>query len=111
MRSVKNIVLNTFNLKGTTSRKEYWIYIITYYISFMIISLILGAISGRYIRLNNIEPLGSMFTEVYTYFPILLIPMISATVRRLRDAGLSVWFVFIPIVNVLLCLKPSVYQK
>lgn len=73
----------------------------------MIVALILGGISGRFIRQYDIEPNGSMFTDIYNYFPILLIPMISATVRRLRDAGLSIWFVFLPIVNVLLCLKPS----
>lgn len=107
MKIVKHIILNTFNFKGLTTRKEYWLYLLFYYVSLMILAFILGAISGNYIRANNITPNGSMFVNVYFYYSILLIPMISATVRRLRDAGVSPWLIFVPILNIILCLKPS----
>ncbi|AWG26682.1 hypothetical protein FK004_16340 [Flavobacterium kingsejongi] len=107
MKNIKYIIVNTFNFRGVTGRKAYWSYLLVYYITLFILAGILGVVTGRYQKINNIQPNGLLFTDVYVYYSILLLPMVSATVRRLRDAGLSPWLVLVPVLNVLLSLKAS----
>jgi uncharacterized membrane protein YhaH (DUF805 family) len=108
MKSIINVFRDTFNFKGLTNRKEYWTYVISFYVFGLLLSIILGLIEGRYLRVNNLQPDGLMFQDFKFYLKlILLIPMISATTRRLRDAGFSTWFTIIPILNFILCLKPT----
>ncbi|MGB1270293.1 MAG: DUF805 domain-containing protein [Flavobacteriaceae bacterium] len=108
--SLKNITLNTFNFKGITSRKDYWTYFLFFqiFINLIVLSLVFGVYESWHLKVNDLEPSGLMFRSERTVINILIfIPLISGTVRRLRDTGISVWFVLIPIVNLILCLRPS----
>lgn len=109
IRNLKDIISKTFVFKGFTHRKEFWTYFLFFqiFINLIVLPLIFGIYESWYLKVNNLEPSGLMFTNESNLVSIILfIPLISATVRRLRDAGVSVWFVLLPVVNLILCLKP-----
>lgn len=110
LKSLKNITCNTFVFNGVTNRKDYWTYFLFFqiFINLIVLSLVFGIYESWYLKVNNLNPNGLMFRNERTFINILIfIPLISATVRRLRDAGVSVWFVLLPIVNLILCLRAS----
>lgn len=110
IKSLKNIICNTFVFKGVTNKKDYWTYFLFFqiFINLIVLSLVFGIYESWYLKVNNLKPSGLMFRNERTFINILIfIPLISATVRRLRDAGVSIWFILLPIVNLILCLKPS----
>ena len=65
----------SFDFKGTTGRKDYWLFFLINFI----ISLILGSIAGI---LENLYLLASVF------------PWFAITCRRLNDVGKSRWWCF-----------------
>lgn len=106
--NIKSTIVNTFNFKNKTKRQEYWTYFISIYIIGFIISMLFGIYSGYQIRHNQAPLRGAYYTSIYgNYYLILFIPVISATVRRIRDAGYSPWLSLVPLLNLYLCLKPS----
>ncbi|WP_299017383.1 DUF805 domain-containing protein [uncultured Polaribacter sp.] len=110
IKILKKIICNTFVFKGFTNRKEFWTYFLFFqiFINSIVLSLIFGIYESWYLKVNNLEPSGLMFRDQRDFISIIIfIPLISATVRRLRDAGVSIWFVLLPVVNLILCLKPS----
>lgn len=110
IKSLKNIILNTFNFKGVTNKRDFWTYFVFFeiFINLIVLSLIFGIYESWYLKVNNLEPNGLMFrTQRNIISIILFLPLPSATVRRLRDSNTSIWFALIPIVNLILCLKPS----
>lgn len=109
IRDIKYMIKNTFNFKGVSSRKEYWTYFIVFHLfNILIVSLVFGLLEARYLAVNNVEPSGLVYTDARMIVNLILFfPLITGTVRRLRDADLSPWFTLVPIVNLFLCLKPS----
>ena len=83
---------NTFNYKGVASRSEYWIPVLFQtLIGFISIGLVIISF-----RVGNIAVLSRIVSLVLSaYLLISLIPWISLTVRRLRDAGKSVWWIIL----------------
>lgn len=102
---------NYFNFKGVTGRRSYWLFVLIAYIG-LIMAPIVSFITGDF--LNNLNGdagfLGKigigfvvLFTIALSLFAITLpIPVISATIRRLRDAGRSpylfVWLRALPVI-------------
>ena len=87
----------TFDFKGRSRRREYWYFIL----SFWVVSLILEIIEA------NVPPpeqeILSIIQGIFGY--ALLIPLISLLIRRLHDIGKSGWWslVFlIPIVGIVM---------
>ena len=109
IKNISYIICNTFNFKGVSSRKEYWTYFIVIHLfNLFILSLFFGLLEARYLKVNNVEPSGLVYTDVRMIINLILFfPLISGTVRRLRDAGLSTWFTLLPVVNLILCIKPT----
>ena len=108
--TLKHIIKNTFNFSGITTRKEYWSYffIIIILVKFIVLSLVFGIFEAHYLKVNNIKPNGLMFRNERAIINIILVlPLVSGTVRRLRDAGFSVWLLFIPVLNLILCMYPT----
>lgn len=111
VKTIKDTITNAFNFSGTLNRENYWMSVATYFIFYRILRSLLGvvvrAVSKMFLDTADIEPGGVLYSGMFDYYSILLFPLVAATVRRLRDTGLSVWFIFLPVVNLLLCLKPS----
>ena len=75
---------------GRARRKEYWMFFLIH----ILISIVIGVISG----LIDIPILATIYSLA------VLIPNISAMVRRLHDVNKEWWYIFIPIYSfILLC--------
>ena len=82
-------VLSNFAVfSGRARRSEYWYFI-------LINALV-------YVALDYFLPSLSMF-----YYLAMLIPSLSAAVRRMHDVGKSGWFILIPIYNLVLAVSDS----
>lgn len=75
MKYYLNAFKNYADLKGRTTRKEYWLFMLTNILIFFIFQII-----GVYI---NFPVLG------YLYIIFSVIPLASSSARRLIDAGKS----------------------
>ena len=74
-----------FNFNGTTKRQEYWaVYVIS------MVALILSIIVTELGALGAVIALAMIVAALWA--------VIATTVRRLRDAGLSLWWVLATLV-------------
>ena len=87
---------------GTVRREAYWMFMLITFIGSLCVALIAGFL-GLYL-LNALYALA------------LFIPILGMSVRRLRDVGLSVWWILLGLIPVigeimvlLLCALPSGY--
>lgn len=90
MKELKSCIVNFFNFKGKATRKEFFIFLIIWFFSFLLIP---------WPHKNERDVLTSIF--------IMTFPLLPISARRLRDAGNSVlWilFYFFPFVNLILLL-------
>lgn len=77
--------LNYANIKGRSSRREYW--------TFFIVNTLLirfgeeGLVSEQIVFLFNL---------------IILIPSLAVAIRRIHDTGKSGWFILVPFYNIYL---------
>jgi uncharacterized membrane protein YhaH (DUF805 family) len=79
-------VKDYFKFDGTAKRQEYWA---------VIVISILAYVAG-FIALEGSGGLGALIAIVL--FVAALWAMIAVTVKRLRDAGLSVWWILATLV-------------
>lgn len=80
---------------GTSSRSEYWLsYLMNWLIGAFWVFLII--IVGFPIEVNALSPLTAILSVCFFIFMLAtFVPMISMTVRRLHDAGLSAWWMLL----------------
>lgn len=98
----------TFDFKGRARRKEYWMFILLIVIFLFIIGFISDIIGD--------EAFGYLLG---TYIIIIIIPVISVTVRRLHDtnrSGSYIFIRFIPFIGnlwllSLMCQKGDPYKN
>lgn len=84
----KSLFKNYYDFKGTLSRKKYWL--------FIVVSLLVALLSQILDNKLVTQPIF-VFHQRYYLFHFLFVvtffvPLVSATVRRLRDAGFSGWW-------------------
>jgi uncharacterized membrane protein YhaH (DUF805 family) len=72
-------IKNTFRFSGRARRKEFWYYVLFYFAIGSILTMILSSTLGGENQLTYI------IVTVYT--TVMLVPGISAGVRRLHDTG------------------------
>ncbi|MCS0788877.1 DUF805 domain-containing protein [Cytobacillus firmus] len=90
MNAFIKVVKESFNFRGRSRRREYWMFILfTFLIS--IILTIIEMIFGWEIT----EDIGILTT---LFSLIMLIPSLSVTVRRLHDTGKSGWWILISLI-------------
>ena len=86
---------NTFNYKGTASRKEYWF-------PFVIQVIVFGIACGLLYASFVAEEGGLWFClgafALGGFLVLSILPWISLTVRRLRDAGKSGWLALLMLI-------------
>ncbi len=78
------------DFSGRARRKEYWMFALFYMISYVITSIVASILP---------ESIGSLVLLVFTLG--LIVPCLSALVRRLHDTGRSGWWVLLQIVPVI----------
>ena len=75
---------------GRSRRKEFWFFVLVN----MVISLVLGAITG------SLESVGTII--LYGFSLAIFVPGIAVSVRRLHDIGKSGWWLcvnFVPVIG------------
>lgn len=110
VEATKKMFTNYANFNGRTSRRDYWLAILGYFI----ISFVLGFISG--LIFGTDKGVTSIVSIVFGLATI--IPMLAMDVRRLHDINKSGWFLlleFIPLVGSIILLvfacMPSVNEN
>jgi uncharacterized membrane protein YhaH (DUF805 family) len=103
--SIKKWFANWRNFRGTSTRKEYWVGLIFSFVFFFVLFLfILSAIAGDIVKLFEVDEkavLISYLTITSTYLIYYLIQIVSATVRRLNDAGKNKWWASLVVIAVM----------
>jgi uncharacterized membrane protein YhaH (DUF805 family) len=105
-----NAVKQCFNYRGTTSRLEYWMFLIATWIIgliFMLGGCIIffgGAyfLGGEGIEENNAIITSVLFAYGFLFFLFylfcMMLPFVGVTVRRLNDIGWSPWLALLYLV-------------
>lgn len=102
---------NYANFKGRARRREFWGFMLFYYIIFFILYLPLLSASeadtGYDAENDNIMNL--IFSILFILFYLVsLLPLLAVSVRRVHDVGRSGWFVLIgclPVLNLWLLVE------
>jgi uncharacterized membrane protein YhaH (DUF805 family) len=90
-----------FDFRGRSSRSEFWYFMLLFILLYLVVAVVdqhLVAATfdirelplGQYIPMGMVDPDGGVL--VLLYRPVLAIPTIAVTVRRLHDVGKSGWW-------------------
>mgnify|MGYP001222001910 CR=1 FL=1 len=82
----KETFKNTLNFSGTTTRRDYWTYLGT---GFFLIPFVFGILA----TIPNLETIGTSLIRLNNL--IHLVPLLAASVRRLRDSGQSPYWLIV----------------
>jgi len=73
-----------FDFQGRARRKEYWMFILFIVISSLSLSFLVNLLAEDFFRIL-----------IVFYIVVILIPLLSVTIRRLHDTGRSGGYIFI----------------
>lgn len=96
----RGITRNYTNFQGRARRREYWGYVLFWFLAFMIVFGVAVALDEAAGNLNREIP-AFAFAASGLYILATFLPGLAMTIRRQHDIGLSGWFY-------LLILLPSV---
>ena len=83
---------------GRARRKEYWMFVLVFYILLFLISSIPGII-GAILGSEGLLLLGSIMEVLLSL--AFLIPGLAVSIRRLHDVGKSGWWILINLIPLL----------
>ena len=92
---------NYFNFRGRTSKEDFWFFVLFFVVAYLLVWSIdhfffLPVVNLKELPFGSLLPGGYVDQEVgmmvLAYRPLMAIPTMSATVRRLRDTGRSGWW-------------------
>ena len=92
---------NTFNFAGKSGKREYWFFILFFFVAYVIVwfldeVFLESIVNIKRFHFGDYVPAGYFDPEVglavLLFRPIMAIPTLSATVRRLHDIGKSGWW-------------------
>ena len=92
---------NTFNISGKTERRGFWFFFLFFLIAYLCVWILDELFFDATVNLTDSPmgaflPLGYIDPEVgllvLMFRPIMAIPAMSATIRRLHDVGKSGWW-------------------
>jgi uncharacterized membrane protein YhaH (DUF805 family) len=93
-----------FDFNGRSSRFEFWCFMLLFILLYMVIAvvdqfLVTSTVDIRELPLGHYIPMGMVDPNVgvlvLIYRPIMAIPTIAVTIRRLHDVGKSGWWCFL----------------
>ena len=92
---------NAFNFSDAASRREFWFFIFFFFIAYIAVWVLDEVFLDSVINLRDL-PMGRFLPSGYfdqqvgwavlLFRPVMAIPTISVTVRRLHDIGKSGWW-------------------
>ena len=92
---------NTFDFNGSATKREFWFFLLFYFIAYSIVWIlddlfIKNTVDLKEFPIGELIPAGyidpNVGLAVLLFRPIMAIPTISVTVRRLHDIGKSGWW-------------------
>ena len=87
--SIKGTFSNYFSFGGRSGRREFW----TWTFMVLVVSVVLlGLLTGLIFILH----VDCTIVPLFLFWLVVLFPSLTVAVRRLRDAGISPWFLLIP---------------
>ena len=87
--SIKETFSKYFRFGGRSGRREFW----TWTFMVLVVSVVLlGLLSG----LIFIFHVNCTIVPLFLFWLVALFPSLTVAVRRLRDAGISPWYLLIP---------------
>ena len=116
---------NTLNISGKMGRREFWFFFLFFLIAYLCVWILdelffEATVDLTDLPMGNFLPLGFFDPKVgpmvLLFRPVMAIPAMSATIRRLHDVGKSgwrslLWFVPLPVLGwfwlVPLLLRPT----
>ncbi|MBF66216.1 MAG: DUF805 domain-containing protein [Gammaproteobacteria bacterium] len=100
-RSIAAGFKNTFNFTGTSSKREFWFFLLFFFIAYVFVWVVDDVFLESTVNVKNL-PMGDLIPAGYVdpevglavllFRPIMAIPTLSVTVRRLHDVGKSGWW-------------------
>ncbi|MED5356573.1 MAG: DUF805 domain-containing protein [Pseudomonadota bacterium] len=93
-----------FDFSGRSSRPEFWYFMLLFIVLYLVIALVdrflvTSTVDIRELPLGHYIPMGMVDPNVgvlvLLYRPIMAIPTIAVTIRRLHDVGKSGWWCFL----------------
>ena len=110
---------NAFNFKGLTSRKDYWSFqLISFIVGFLINLLLYFSAGWRYNDVTLSLLSYPIYYSAILYFLGSVLVQISMSIRRLRDIGKPLIYIFINLIPILgslyfiyLMIQTSVIEK
>ena len=93
MTEFVNMWKNYVNFSARTTRRGYWMA----YLFLVILSIIVQVIAN----ITGADIISTIFGLA------VLIPALAMGIRRLRDAGKGLWWIIIPIGNIIMLAQPS----
>ena len=92
---------NTFNFSGKANKQEFWFFLLFFFVAYSVVWLMDDLFLTSTINLKDL-PMGSLLPGGYVdpqvglavllFRPVMAIPTLSATVRRLHDVDKSGWW-------------------
>ena len=99
-RSIVAGFKNTFNFSDTSSKREFWFFLLFFIIAYVFVWVVDDVFLESTVNVKNL-PMGDLIPAGYVdpevglavllFRPIMAIPTLSVTVRRLHDIGKSGW--------------------
>ena len=92
---------NTFNFAGKSGKREFWFFVLFFFVAYVIVWVldevfIESTVNIKDFPMGHLIPAGYFDPQVglavLLFRPIMAIPTLSATVRRLHDIGKSGWW-------------------
>ena len=90
-----------FDFRGRASRSEFWYFMVLFFALYLVVAIIdelflSATLNLRSLPLGHYLPLGFVDPEVgllvLLYRPVMALPTLAVTVRRLHDVGKSGWW-------------------
>ena len=93
-----------FDFRGRATRREYWLFIVQLYVVFFLALFVLGLVESLAVPSPAAADAAGAMAAVIISIPALalLIPYLSASVRRLHDHDKTGWLfllAFVPVVG------------
>ena len=86
---IKGTFSRYFSFAGRSGRREFW----TWTFMVLVVSVVLlGLLTGLIFILH----VDCTIVPLFLFWLVVLFPSLTVAVRRLRDAGISPWFLLIP---------------
>ena len=96
IKGLKNYV----NFSGRTTRKDFWLFMLFYYI-FSLVAGLMDGLFGLIDLSTGLGPIGAIWAI------FMFIPSIAVEIRRNHDANRSGWWILMPFYNIYLCFVPT----